>query len=87
MAPAVKGLILVVLNWLFELEHLPLKALKYFCISHGDRRFLKFEIIINIFTDLPASIEYLMLWAKAIRIIFTFAAGMDFRRQKSLSML
>ena len=33
-------------NGKFRLEMV--KALKYFCINHGDQRFLKFEIAINV---------------------------------------
>ena len=39
---------------------LALTTLKYFCISHGDKRVFQFEIIINVlWLALSASFEYL----------------------------
>ena len=59
---------------------LTINALKYFCIKHGDQRFFfQFEIIINVLLITCA------MGLQPLPIVYSFSAGIDFRRQNLTS--
>ena len=59
-----------------------LTTLKYFCLSHGDKRVFSFKIILNVLVTSFRCIWISMLWVYGhYKYYNSFCAGFEFRRQ------